>query len=230
MGHVDSKPHIIVINSKDLEENKISLSDLNEKSKTNLLSLNIKNSFVSKKKIQKKRKVNFENIELFIELEDLEVGKKYFEKDYMKYQDFYNREIERLNIIFHPKFEGNQEDEFNMIESSIEQKRDNIERYFLKNFELANKHDSVFKLVEKGKIGTDKLNKALILKPTKIAELANPAEIEKIKKDFEKETLDVKNPEFVKNMNLLILKYENVRLNFIFNINRNHLSFANNFS
>lgn len=219
MGQVDSQPQIIEINSKDLEENKVSLADLNEKSKTSLLSLNIKKNYETKNKYIRKKKVDYEYVDPFIDLEDLEVGLKYFEKDYFRYEDYFKGEFDRLNMIFHPKFDEVQMDatKVNATQPTKEQKKKEIEKYFFENFESVNKLGPTdVNKEESKKLGQTKKNKALVLKPSKRTELDHLAELDKTEKEFEKEKLDLKDPQFINNMNLLILKYENVSLIFDF--------------
>lgn len=218
MGQVESQLKVIEINSKDLEENKVSLADLNEKSKTSLLSLNIKKNYESKSKYKRKKKIDFEFVEPFIDLEDIEVGQKYFEKDYSKYEEYFKGELDRINMIFHPKFDPLEMAEKNNNEINVvskEKRRKDIEKYFFENFESANALNSTAedkKTVNKSLKSKSVKNKALVLKPAKRLELDHLAELDKIEKEFDKEKLDLKDPQFINSMNLLILKYENVSI------------------
>lgn len=232
MGQIEAQPRVIDINSKDLEENKVSLQDLNEKSKTSLLSMNIKKNYITKSRHQRKKKIDYEYVEPFIELEDLEVCLKYLEKDYSKHEDYFSSEFDRFNMIFHQRFENKSQDvsKLNEIHGTFELKRKEIEKFFLDNFEKVNKLSKADEVNDEDPkhIGHRNKNKALILKPSKRAELDQLAEYDKVEREFEKEKLDLKDPLFLNNMNLLILKYENVSL--IGKLYRNLLSIARIFS
>ena len=214
MGQLESKDKVVEISSKDLDDNKLSLADLNEKSKTSFLSLNIKQNQEAKVKFQRKRKIEYDFVDSFIEVNDIEESLKYLIRDYDKYEDYFNNEFDRLNLIFNPKV--------NIQKTNINKMRKEFEKNYFLKYEEANgftpysvynfpdkENNQIGKRDSKSRRKSSKSNSKLTKLTNKKLEFDQLNELDKIQKDFEKEKLSLNDPDLMNNLNLLIHKYEN---------------------
>lgn len=221
MGQTESKKSIIEINSKDLEENKVSLNDIIEKSKTNFLSLNIKQVNESKSKFKRKKRIEFEYFDSFIEKEEIEDSIKYLIKDIETYQMYFKDEFDRLNFLFHPKLilneynkEENEEENNEDYYKEMIKNRKEIDKFFFNKFESTHnfKHYPMYNFpdVVNNEGSNEKMKKTKSFKGnSKKHEFEQLNELEKLSSELEKEKLNLNEADFQSNLNLLIHKYEN---------------------
>ncbi len=205
MGQVENKESIIEINSKDLENNKVPIIDILDKSKTSFISLNIKQNNEIKTKFKRKRKIDFEYVDSFIDFEDKEESIKFLSNDISKYNKYFREELIRLEA----QKEKYDKDKISdkLIEPPNKIRKDLEKNLFIK-FEDSNgfvSYSIIDQRKESKRLKSDKFSK---LNNRKI-DFEKLNELDKLQKEFDKEKLSFNDPDFLNNLNLLIHKYEN---------------------
>lgn len=218
MGNIPEKQtKILEINSNDIDNNAISLSHLNEQGKTTLLSLNINNKHEVKEKFNRKNKIDFSNLEVFLGSNNVDQCLESMEIDHSQYHNYFIKEFNKLNNMFNHSDVFLEHPEFKDGLKSYTLNKSIIKSHFLEDKCLHNKLEDSMLINSISKKPNNKINKIkdtkkIISSQLKLKDNINEDMflLSKHQQELERELLNASDPEFNNNLNMLIHKYESV--------------------